>query len=246
MDMLLMLNSNINQAMEYKRKLNSIISEYEMNAEISDEILKQIVLFAYNRKIELNNENCIILVDFANKYRIVSLIKYCLEYFILNSTIENMIKGFDLSFKYNYKNHSFKTFIEDNFETIILKEKSKILNLDYPLLFDILISHNLNIVDEQTVWQLICDWINFNENDRFKYLEEFLFKVLRFGRLTKKFLTENVIQNDLYQRLSHNIQEKHQALMERENSSIHSQGFKPLFKSSLYKIKTISFLFRWP
>lgn len=231
MDMLLLLNSDINQAMEFKGKFNSIISEYEMKPEVTDEILKQIVLFAYNNKVELNIENSIILVDFATKYRIVSLIKYCLEYFILNSTIENMIKGFELSFRFDYQKHLFKKFIEDNFEVIILKERSKILNLDYPLLFDILISQNLNIVDEENVWQLIYDWINFNENDRLKYLENFLFKVLRFGRLTKKFLTENVIQSDLYQRLSTSIQEKYQFIIERENSFIHFQGFKSLFQS---------------
>ena len=201
--LLLMLNGNISNALRYIKDRNDVIKEYEIDSSVSAEVLKQVVHFAYQNHADLNEKNCIEIAEFAAKYRIESLVDHCLRYFQDNCTIPNVMKGFKISIQIgsNYRSF-FQSFIENNFQEILTtKFKTDLLTINDCSILGIFSSQRLDSRNEEQIWQIIHDWIDYDCNNRLKYIEHAITNVLRFGRLKDEFLKTKIFGNNLFQQL---------------------------------------------
>lgn len=69
----------------------------------------------------------------------------------------------------------------------------------------ILSSDQLNVQDKTIIWRIIKDWVNFDKNNRLKYLPN-LIKILRFDHLHTEYIEDKIINSDLFNVLTSNDQ----------------------------------------
>ncbi|KAH9399579.1 hypothetical protein TYRP_017565, partial [Tyrophagus putrescentiae] len=81
------------------------------------------------------------------------------------------------------------------------ENRIKILNLEIEKLKSILSSNKLKNGSQQTVWQVIHDWVIANEDDRLKHLPKLLKKNLQYIRLNRKFVEESIFNNIIFTHL---------------------------------------------
>lgn len=80
------------------------------------------------------------------------------------------------------------------------------MSLDYEDFLSILSSNKLNIKSEYNTWKVICEWVSFEKENRHDYLDELIYKCLRFGRLDEHFIETFIFECELFTKLSHAIQ----------------------------------------
>nr|XP_027197999.1 kelch-like protein 10 [Dermatophagoides pteronyssinus] len=205
---LLMMNENILNALKYSKNRTDMIKEFVIDSSVSADVLRQIIYFAYHMNASLNEINSIETAEFAAKYHIDSLVDYCLRYFQDNCTIRNVLKGFKISIQIgsNYRSF-FQSFIENNFQKIFnSKSKQDLLTINDCSILEIIGSQRLDSRNEEQIWQIIYDWIDYDIPGRLKYVEHALTNVLRFGRLKDEFLKTKIFGCNLFQQLEPNLQ----------------------------------------
>lgn len=176
-------------AVSHTSKIEIPISGIDAN------ILKSIISYIYARKLSLDTENILDLIETAELLRIPSLVKLC-SYFLVTKflNIENCM------FLMNYAGRYFQLGVGSLYvkmRSFVLKHFPQVAQTDYMLtvsadeIYDIITDDMLNVKNEEVVWRCCLRWIGHNISDRMK-CAPMLIRGVRIGLLDKAYFKAQV------------------------------------------------------
>lgn len=167
---------------ECQRKIEKCEESLIIQMDIPEDILSEVIAFAYSGKITLSADNFELMTVIADQYNIVGIVKQSADFLKRNIVVENCIGLYLFTknlFCYDLQSE-LENFILKNFEAIYQRsvEFSALVTKD--ILSHFLANHFLQTTDELHVWQSVVSWVQYNEGERLKDLYD-LCKNVRFG-----------------------------------------------------------------
>lgn len=159
---------------------------------VSPQMMQLIIDFAYTGSSKVTAENVELLLPAADQFHVIGLVKCCCDFLCREISPENCIgiHRFAKTFFCNVLARKAKCYLLQNFMTVA-KASNEYLTLDVDELCDILKSDQLNVRNEELVFEAVCRWVDFAP-DRRKGCMTKLLKTIRLGLLTTSFFVETV------------------------------------------------------
>ncbi|XP_014471269.1 PREDICTED: kelch-like protein 10 [Dinoponera quadriceps] len=148
--------------------------------------------YAYLRSIDINRENVCELLTTADYLSILGVRDLCCDYLRDNLAPENCI-----GMKRFARQHFCKKLETDAYRFIVehfvevSQRSEEILHLPIEELRSLVGADELNVKSEQTVWELVLRWINYDPESRKDHIVD-LMRNIRLGLLDTQFFLENV------------------------------------------------------
>lgn len=159
---------------------------------VNTEMLQKLLGYIYLRKLDINDNNVYPLLITADYLSILGVLDMCCKYLERTLTPKNCIGV--LIFARNHFCHDLAKntwkYIMKNF-TQIASQSDEILSLSLQELQEIINADDLNVKSEETVWEIILRWINYDADNRKKHIVA-LMKCIRLGLLDTQFFLERV------------------------------------------------------
>lgn len=159
---------------------------------ISSEIMNQLISYAYLRHINVTEDNVHSLLITADYLSILGILKICCDYLKSMLTPQNCISIMQFA-----KSHFCQDLSRDaeiyllrNFNDVSVKsDEILLLSLED---FKAIVSHDdLNVKSEETVWEAILRWIDYDAEKRKPHIVT-LMQTIRLGLLDTQFFLEHV------------------------------------------------------
>ena len=159
---------------------------------VSSDMMAFIIEYAYTRTIEVNSDNVERLLITADQFHVVGLIKQCTTFLGSQLAYDNCIGiyNFAKAFFCHHLCRLAHNFILENF-CEIAQQSNEILGLSKEELEAILDSDDLNVKNEETVFELVIRWVKHNESERLPNIAS-LMKCIRLGLLNTSYFVDNV------------------------------------------------------
>ncbi|VEN43721.1 unnamed protein product [Callosobruchus maculatus] len=159
---------------------------------VTSEMLQKLLVYVYLRKLDITEENVYSLLITADYLSILGVLELCCKYLENNLSPKNCIGV--LRFARNHfcrdlANSAWR-YIMRNF-TQISTESNEILSLSLTEIQEIINADDLNVKSEETVWETILRWIDYDTSARKKHIVA-LMKCIRLGLLDTQFFLERV------------------------------------------------------
>lgn len=155
-------------------------------------MLQKLLIYIYLRELDLNETNVYSLLVIADYLSILGLLNLCCNYLKKMLTPKNCIGIMLFARKYFCRdlasdawNYTMRNFVD------VSTKSDELLNLPLDRFKEIINSDNLNVKTEETVWETILRWINFNPDERKIHIVE-LMKGIRLGLLDTQYFLERV------------------------------------------------------
>ncbi|XP_074036531.1 kelch-like protein 10 [Leptinotarsa decemlineata] len=159
---------------------------------VTSEMLQKLLVYVYLRKLDINQDNVYSLLITADYLSILGVLELCCKFLENNLNPRSCIGV--LMFARNHfcrelVNYTWK-YIMKNFAQIST-ESDEILTLSLSELQEIINSDDLNVKSEETVWETILRWIDYDIDARKQHIVS-LMKCIRLGLLDTQFFLERV------------------------------------------------------
>lgn len=152
----------------------------------------KLLLYIYLRQLEVTNENVYPLLKTADYLCVLGVLNVCCEFLEKQLNPKNCIGILTFA-----RNHFCKElgssawkYIMRNF-VLISGESEEILKLSLNELQEIINADDLNVKSEETVWEVILRWMDYDSEERKKHIVALL-KCIRLGLLETQFFLERV------------------------------------------------------
>ncbi|CAH1973475.1 unnamed protein product [Acanthoscelides obtectus] len=159
---------------------------------VTSDMLQKLLVYVYLRKIDITEENVYSLLITADYLSILGVVQLCCKFLEDNLSPKNCIGV--LRFARNHfcleLGNNVWTYIMRNF-TQISTDSNEILNLNLAEIQEIINADHLNVKSEETVWETILRWIDYDTTARKKHIVA-LMKCIRLGLLDTQFFLERV------------------------------------------------------
>jgi kelch-like protein 10 len=159
---------------------------------VTSETMRLLLDYAYMRCVDINQENVRTFLVSADFLDMPDLLEHCCDFLKSTLTPENCISTMRLARDYNCPGLkeaarclAIRNFMEAS------EQIDELLELPPEELEAILGKDELNVKNEEVVWDYVLRWINHDEENRKGYIVE-LMKKVRLGLLDPKFVLENV------------------------------------------------------
>lgn len=159
---------------------------------VSAEIMSHLIDYAYTRDAAVTAENVEFLLPAADQFHVLGLVKLCCDFLISELSPENCIgirRFAKTFFCHNLERAAFR-FLMLNIADILVYS-NEYLQLGIGELCDILSSDELNVRNEELVFDAVLRWIDFDVDYRRDYIARLL-KTIRLGLLTTQYFVEKV------------------------------------------------------
>nr|XP_013055249.1 kelch-like protein 10 [Anser cygnoides] len=145
---------------------------------ISPEMMNLIIEYAYTRTVPVTTENVQNLLCAADQFNIMGIVRLCCEFLKSQLCLENCIGICRLTNCYHCPNlqQTAYTFILHNFEELI-NVSVEFLDLSVDELKGIIEKDELNVKQEDVVFEAILKWIAHDPQNRKQYISVLLSKV---------------------------------------------------------------------
>lgn len=159
---------------------------------VSPEIMKIIIDYAYTREAPIGGENVEKLLPAADQFHVMGLVKACSDYLINQLSPENCvgIRSFSKAYFCHTLERTAHKFLMYNFQEVFTSS-NEYLQLTIDELEDILSSDDLNVRNEELVFEAALRWIDYDP-DRRKHNMARLLRTIRLGLLSTQFFVETV------------------------------------------------------
>ncbi|KAJ8669832.1 hypothetical protein QAD02_001091 [Eretmocerus hayati] len=159
---------------------------------VTSKIMNLLLEYAYLRTLDVKGENVCELLITADYLSIFGVVELCCNYLVQNLTPENCIsimifarehfcKGLEKeAYRYILRN-----FVE------VAERNNDIVNLPLAEVTSLISDDELNVKNEETVWELVLRWINSDPDNRKQHIVEFM-RNIRLGLLDTQFFLEKV------------------------------------------------------
>ena len=162
---------------------------------VSSKTMKQIIDYAYLRKVEINKENFEDLFAAVDRFHIFGLLKDCSDFLYDQMDIENCIGILKFARFYScevLKSKALK-FVLSNLDEMV-KHSQEFVAMEFADLKELLEDDELLVKDESDVYFAIQRWVEFSYVSRRNHYEA-LFQTIRLAFCKHNFIT-NVIQRN--------------------------------------------------
>ncbi|XP_023213758.1 kelch-like protein 10 [Centruroides sculpturatus] len=160
--------------------------------DIDKETLQHIIDYLYCGKIELNSENVQKIFVAADEYLFSELMEECCSYMIhhLDSknciSIKNIGKYYrNITLEKSAHQYLMKNYVE------VSSQNEELMEMTTEELINVLNCEELNVKEEELVWDTVLRWININPQERKKHMPDLL-KCIRLGLLDSDFFMRTV------------------------------------------------------
>lgn len=159
---------------------------------VTSDMMGIIVEYAYTRAADVSVENVERLLPAADQFHVLGLVKLCTQFLSSQLDWDNCI-GIRTFARYYFcteLERKATKYIMEHFAEIGMKS-NEVLNLTCEQLCEILDSDDLNIKNEETVFDVVIRWINHDPQERRQYILALL-KCIRLGLLSTAYFVETV------------------------------------------------------
>lgn len=141
-------------------------------------MMKLIIEYAYTRTVPITAENVESLLSAADQFNIMGIVRLCCEFLKSQLSLENCIGICRLTNCYHCPNlqQTAYTFILHNFEELV-KVSTEFLDLSVDEFKSIIEKDELNVKQEDVVFDAILKWIAHDPDNRKQYISVLLSKV---------------------------------------------------------------------
>lgn len=155
-------------------------------------MLQKLLVYIYLRKLDINEENVYSLLITADYLSILGVLEICCRFLENTLTPKNCIGVLQFARNHFCKDlaSSVWKYIMKNFPQIAT-ESDELLSLSLKEVQEIINADDLNVKTEETVWETILRWIDFDTEHRKKHIVP-LMKCIRLGLLDTQFFLERV------------------------------------------------------
>ncbi|KAJ8309135.1 hypothetical protein KUTeg_014009 [Tegillarca granosa] len=164
--------------------------------EVDIDSVEQLVNYAYTGSLEISRDNVQSLLAASSLFQIIPVQRACAKF--LETQLDNTNSVGIYCFAQAHCCQTLKSkareHIEKNFTEVC--EYDEFLTLSFDKISEIIVSDELNVEQEETVFEAIIRWVQDDENDRQKYLGDLL-QHLRFGLLSIKYINGVIAQHRL-------------------------------------------------
>lgn len=157
-------------------------------------IFELILDYAYTGTCKITDDNVEELLPLADQFEVLGVVQLCCQFLLQELRPENCLGIY--KFARHYFCHDLeekgRKYIRHHFK-IILKNSQEFKELTADELYEILHDDELNVRNEEIVFEAIKIWIEAKNNeDRRKYLPKLL-ECVRFGLINSKYIITNVL-----------------------------------------------------
>lgn len=159
---------------------------------VSADIMKMIIDYAYTQDVLITADNVERLLPAADQFHINGLVKTCCDFLLLQISNENVIgiRAFAHAYFCHNLEKSANSYLMKHFSDIFVVS-NEYLQLNIDELCDIIDADELNVRNEELVFDSVLRWIDY-DTDRRKNCIARLLKVIRLGLLSTQFFVEKV------------------------------------------------------
>ncbi|XP_025926963.1 kelch-like protein 10 isoform X1 [Apteryx rowi] len=163
---------------------------------ISPDMMKLIIEYAYTRTVPVTADNVESLLAAADQFNIMGIIRGCCEFLKSQLCLENCIGICRFTDYYHCPDlrQTAYMFILHNFEEMT-KVSTEFLELSVNELNDIIEKDELNVRQEDAVFEAIVKWISHDPQNRKQYISDLLRKV-RLALMHAEYFMNNVKVHD--------------------------------------------------
>lgn len=154
-------------------------------------ILESIIKYIYRNRIEITIDNAEDLLTAACYLNLVSLKQVCCNFIGGQLDLKNCLYILLLADRYNLSDlyELAEKFVCENFQK--LQKNEDLFKLEVDLLIKFLSSNNLNVYSEETVFECLISWINYDRSNREEQLSKLL-RHVRFPLLSPEFIASSI------------------------------------------------------
>ncbi|XP_075417933.1 kelch-like protein 10 [Tenrec ecaudatus] len=163
---------------------------------ISPDMMKLIIEYAYTRTVPITPDNVEKLLAAADQFNIMGIVRGCCEFLKSELCLDNCIgicKFTDYYYCPELRQKAYM-FILHNFEEMV-KVSAEFLELSVTELKDIIEKDELNVKQEDAVFEAILKWISHDPQNRKQHISVLLPKV-RLALMHAEYFMNNVKMND--------------------------------------------------
>lgn len=159
---------------------------------ISKEIMNELISYAYMRQVTVTSYNVEELLVTADYFRIEGIAEVCCEFLRSQLNPKNCISIMQFARKYfcNKLANEAEIYLLRHFPEVAV-ESQEILNISLDD-FKCITNHDeLNVKSEETVWEAVLRWIDFDPENRKQHIVT-LMQTIRLGLLETQYFLEKV------------------------------------------------------
>ncbi|XP_069702649.1 kelch-like protein 10 [Periplaneta americana] len=169
----------------------------EVNVDIPGHILELILDYAYTGRCNITPHNVEQLLPIADQYEVLGVVRQCCQYLFEELRPDNCLGIF------KFARHYFccdleergRRYIRHNFKQI-LQQSSEFKDLSAEELESILCDDELNVRNEELVFEAVIRWTEVDITARKQHLKS-LIHCVRYGLMSFKYFTDVVMNNKL-------------------------------------------------
>ena len=159
---------------------------------VSAAIMSTIVDYAYTRHVDINADNVEMLLPAADQFHVVGIVKKCCDFLTAQLCPENCIgihKFARAYFCHNLERTSIRYIMQNFFQ--VSNTSNEFLQLTADELAELLSKDELNVKNEELVFDSVLRWIDYDATHRKMYIAK-LMRSVRLGHLTTQYFVEKV------------------------------------------------------
>ncbi|CAG9794036.1 unnamed protein product [Diatraea saccharalis] len=168
--------------------------EKEIFVDVPSYYMNLILDYAYTGTCIVTAENVEYLLPYADQFDVVGVIQLCCQYLLQELRPHNCLGIFKFARYYfcGELEKKGKLYIRQNFSRI-LKECNEFKSLTFDELEDILRDDELNVRNEEIVFQAVKTWVEYDIENRKRYIPSLL-SCVRFGHISYKYFKSKILQ----------------------------------------------------
>ncbi|UYV78786.1 KLHL10 [Cordylochernes scorpioides] len=164
---------------------------------VSSQMMSLLIDYAYTRDSSINWANVQDLLPAADQFNVIGIVRLCCAFLINEMKPENCIgirrfaqDYYCLDLEKLAYNEVCGRYLMSNFIQIA-QRSDELLALPITEVVDIFSSEDLNVPNEEIVWEAICRWIDVHPEVRHEYMAE-LMRCVRLGLLDSDYFMRRV------------------------------------------------------
>ncbi|XP_044586739.1 kelch-like protein 10 [Cotesia glomerata] len=159
---------------------------------VQSDMMNHLLEYAYLRSLDVNHKNVCQLLITANYLCIFGILDLCQNYLKDNLTPENCIGVLRFAREHFCQplESDAHTFVMRHFIEVAVKSK-EILQLTFEEIQPMIATDELNVKNEECVWEFVIRWIDHDPQDRRRHIKG-LMRTIRLGLLDTQYFLEKV------------------------------------------------------
>ncbi|CAG9561424.1 unnamed protein product [Danaus chrysippus] len=168
--------------------------ETEIAVDVPSYYMSLILDYAYTGSCTVTAENVENLLPYADQFDVVGVIQLCCQFLLQELRPHNCLGIFKFARCYfcSELEKKGKLYIRQHFARI-LKECNEFKLLSFEELEDILRDDELNVRNEELVFQAVKSWVEHDLDNRRKYISSLL-SCIRYGHISYKYFKSKILQ----------------------------------------------------